>query len=64
MPTVPVGQVSFPTLTGGTTADIRSEGVEVDGSVAVSITNKPINPIRLTSSYTYGVETFAKNPGF
>ena len=62
-PSVPVGQTSFPTLTGGTTADIRSESIELDGSIA-TITNKPINPVRLTASYTYGIETLQRVEGF
>ena len=62
-PSVPVGQTSFPTLTGGTTGDIRSEGIELDGTAAV-ISNKPINPVRLTASYTYGVETLQRVEGF
>ena len=62
-PSVPVGQTSFPTLTGGTTGDIRSEGIEVDGAAA-SITNKPINPVRLTASYSYGIETLQRVEGF
>ena len=62
-PSVPVGQTSFPTLTGGTTAGIRSEGVELDGTAA-SITNKPINPVRLTASYNYGIETLQRVSGF
>ena len=50
-------------LTAGTTADIRSAGVEVDGTAA-AITNKQINPVRLTASYTYGLESLQRIAGF
>ena len=62
-PTVPVGSTTYPRLSGGTTADVRSEGVELDGAAA-TLTNVEINPVRLTSSYTYSTETLAKIRGF
>ena len=62
-PTVPVGSTTYPRLSGGTTADVRSEGVELDGTAA-ALTNVEINPVRLTSSYTYSTETLARIRGF
>lgn len=62
-PVVPVGTASFPRLSGGTSADVRSEGVELDGTAA-TIANEPISPVRLTASYTYGVESLANVQGF
>ena len=62
-PTVPVGTNSFPRLGGGTTADVRSPGVELDGAAA-TIVNEQITPVRLTSSYTYSVESLANVLGF
>ena len=63
MPSVPVGDVSYPRLTSGTTADIRSDGVELDGAAA-ALTTDTISPVRLTASYTFGVETLARIVGF
>ena len=62
-PSVPVGTVSYPILNAGTTADIRSDGVELDGTAA-TLENKQINPIRLTASYRYGLETLQRVAGF
>ena len=38
MPTVPVGAVSYPRLSAGTSADVRDDGVEVDGGAAALTT--------------------------
>ena len=62
-PTVPVGTVNFPRLSAGTSADVRSAGVELDGTAA-SIVNEPVTPVRLTASYTYGVESLVAIAGF
>ena len=62
-PTVPVGSTTYPRLNAGTTADVRTEGVELDGAAA-TIESVEINPVRLTSSYTYSVETLSKIRGF
>ena len=62
-PTVPVGAVSYPRLNAGTSADIRSDGIEVDGSAA-TLEIKEINPIRLTASYTFGVESLVRVAGW
>lgn len=48
---VPVGTTTWPRLTGGTTADFREDGVELDGTAA-TITTESVNPARLTASYT------------
>ena len=63
MPSVPVGSTSYPRLSAGTTADVRNEGVELDG-VAAALTTVELNPIRLTGSYTYGVESLSKVDGY
>ena len=62
-PTVPVGTVSYPRLSGGTTGDVRSPGVELDGAAA-ALTTEQIDPVRLTASYTYSTETLQKIRGF
>ena len=63
MPSVPVGDASYPRLTSGTTADVRSDGVELDGAAA-ALTTDTIRPVRLTASYTFGVETLSRIVGF
>ena len=63
LPSVAVGEVSFPLLSSGTGADVRSDGAELDG-VAANLTTETISPVRLTSSYTFGVETLARVKGF
>ena len=63
MPSVPVGDASYPRLTSGTTADVRSDGVELDGAAA-ALTTDTISPVRLTASYTFGVETLSRIVGF
>lgn len=62
-PTVPVGTVSYPRLNAGTTADVRSDGVELDGTAA-TLTTKSFDPIRLTGSYTYAIETLSRVRGW
>ena len=62
-PVVPVGTVSYPRLSGGTEADVRSPGQELDGTVA-TLTTEAINPVRLTSSYTFSGESLVKVRGF
>ena len=63
MPSVPVGSTSYPRLNAGTTGDVRSDGVELDGAAA-SLETKELNPVRLTASYTYGVESLSRVMGF
>ena len=62
-PSVAVGDVSYPRLTSGTSADVRSDGVEVDGAAA-ALTTETISPVRLTASYTFGIESLARVKGF
>ncbi len=62
-PTVPVGATAYPRLTAGTTGDVRSDGVELDGGAA-TLAIEEIVPIRLTASYTYGTETLQRVRGF
>ena len=63
MPSVSVGDVSYPRLTAGTSADVRSDGVELDGTAA-ALTTETISPVRLTASYTFGVESTARVRGW
>ena len=63
MPSVGVGDVSYPRLTSGTTADVREEGVELDGGAAV-LTTETVTPSRLTASYTFNIESLARVRGF
>ena len=63
MPTVPVGTTSYPRISGGTTADVRSPGVELDGT-ASTLTTVSADPVRLTASYTYSSESLTKIVGF
>ena len=63
MPSVPVGSTSYPRLNAGTTADVRDDGVELDGAAA-TLETVQLNPVRLTASYTYGVESLSRVSGF
>ena len=63
MPSVPVGTTSYPRITSGTSADVRSPGKELDGTVA-TLDTVSINPVRLTASYTYSSESLTKIVGF
>lgn len=56
MRTVPPGTTSFPRITAGTTADMRVEGVELDGTAA-TIADETVAPARLTASYTISGES-------
>ena len=62
-PTVAPGTNSYPRISAGTTADIRSDAAELDGGAA-TLANEQINPVRLTASYNFGVETLARVSGF
>ena len=62
-PTVPVGTIAYPRLASGTVADVRSPGVELDGTAATLVT-KSLDPIRVVASYTYGVESLSNVQGF
>ena len=63
MPSVGIGEVSYPRLSAGTSADVRSDGVELDGTAA-TLTTESISPTRLTASYTLGVESLARVRGW
>ena len=52
MPAVQPGNAKFPRISAGTGADVRDDGVELDGTAAV-ITVEEIEPVRLTASYTF-----------
>ena len=57
-PTVGPGAVRFPRISAGTSAALREDGVEVDGTAA-NITVEEVTPQRLTSSYTFNArETY------
>ena len=62
-PSVPVGETHYYTLTGGATADFRSDGVAKDAEAATFAT-KSVEPIRLTARYLFGIETTARIRGF
>ena len=62
-PSVPVGETHYYALTGGTTADVRSDGVAKDAEAATFRT-KSVEPIRATARYLFGVETPARIRGF
>ena len=62
-PTVPIGTVTYPRLSAGTTADVRVDGAELDGTVAALMLEQ-INPVRLTASYTFGLETLQRIRGY
>ena len=63
MPSAAVGDVSYPRLSAGTSADVRSDGVDLDGTAA-TLTTESISPTRLTASYTLGVESLARVRGW
>ena len=61
-PTVPVGDTTYIAITGGATADFRSDGVGKDAEAA-TFTTKTVNPARVTARYLLGVETTARVKG-
>lgn len=62
-PSVGVGEQTYITLTGGATADVRSDGVAKDAEAA-TFTTTSVEPVRLTTRYLFGVETTARIQGF
>ena len=62
-PSVPVGETHYYALTGGATADLRSDGVAKDAEAATFRT-KSVEPVRATARYLFGVETPARIRGF
>ena len=62
-PSVPTGETHYYTLTGGASADVRSDGVSKDAEIA-TFTSKAVEPVRLTARYLWGVETTARIRGF
>ncbi len=62
-PSVPVGTVAYPRISSGTTADVRSEGVELDG-MAAALTTETANPVGLTASYTIPTEATYRIQGY
>ena len=58
-----MGTTSYPRISAGTIADVRSPGVELDGTAA-TLTTVSADPVRLTSSYTYSSESLTKIVGF
>ena len=62
-PSVPTGETHYYTLTGGASADVRSDGVSKDAEIA-TFTSKSVEPVRLTARYLWGVETTGRIRGF
>lgn len=63
MPTVAVGTVTYPRLTGGTSGYAPKLGVARDAGAA-TLESKSITPQRLTASYVWNLETLAKIRGW
>ena len=63
MPSVGVGTVTYPRITAGTDGDVRSPTKALDGTAA-TISSESINPVRLTASYTYTLESLQLIQGF
>ena len=61
-PTVPVGEDTYIAITGGASADFRSDGVGKDAEVATFQT-KTVEPVRVTARYLLGVESTARVRG-
>ena len=62
-PSVGIGETHYYALTGGTSADVRLDGVAIDAAAA-TFTTKSVAPVRLTARYLWGVETTARIRGF
>ena len=62
-PSVGIGETHYYALTGGTTADVRLDGVAIEAAAA-TFTTKSVAPVRLTARYLWGVETTARIRGF
>ena len=62
-PSVPTGETHYYTLTGGASADVRSDGVSKDAEIA-TFTSKSVEPVRLTARYLWGIETSVRIRGF
>ena len=58
MPSTDIGTAIFPRISAGTAADVRSPSEELDGTAA-TILAEPINPTRLTASYTFTLESLS-----
>lgn len=52
MPSVPIGDVSYPIFEDGDTADLQAKGGEHD-AVAAMISAKTLDPVRLTARYLF-----------
>ena len=62
-PSVGIGETHYYALTGGTTADVRSDGVAMEAAAA-TFTSKAVAPVRLTARYLFGIESTARIRGF
>ena len=62
-PSVGVGETNYYALTGGSSADVRSDGVAIEAAAA-TFTTKAVEPVRLTARYLWGIETTARIRGF
>lgn len=54
-PSVPVGQSSYPVLTGGATGEVKAKGAGKDAQKA-TWSVKTVSPTRLTARYVYRIE--------
>ena len=59
MPSVPVGQASFPVMLTGTSADMKAPGVSQSAGAA-TFTGFTLEPKRLTGRYVWRIEDAAK----
>ena len=62
-PSVGIGETNYYALTGGSSADVRSDGVAIEAAAA-TFTTKAVEPVRLTARYLWGIETTARIRGF
>ena len=62
-PSIAIGDYNLPRINAGSTADVRSPSVELDGAAA-TLDVDTLAVVRLTSSYTYTVESAQKVRGF
>ena len=52
-PSVGIGETHYYTLTGGTSADVRSDGVVIDAAAA-TFTSKSVAPVRFNGAVFMG----------
>ena len=62
LPSVPVGERTYPVMTGGDTPDFVAKSSAKD-AVAATFSLKELSPVRLTGRYIFAVEDAARLPG-